>query len=177
MNLVITAMQDEKILYQWWAQLLIVIAFYVSKSCMVILHLIAGIILGMGSANERRCYIVMPPLIGWASTQNYFCVVYLHRAINNAENVSAELLDIKRQPSSILHPINTSFSNACAIPGTSETISIQSKSAVLHYITNTNGILIKLLVSRRIINQTKELSFKSHRATNTVYITLAARIA
>ena len=30
----------------------------------------SGIILGMGSANERRCYIVMPPLIGWAHTQN-----------------------------------------------------------------------------------------------------------
>ena len=31
---------------------------------------IAGIILGMGSANVRRCYIAMPPLIGWAHTQN-----------------------------------------------------------------------------------------------------------
>ena len=29
----------------------------------------AGIILGMGSANERRRYIVMPPLIGWAHIQ------------------------------------------------------------------------------------------------------------
>ena len=29
-----------------------------------------GIILGMGSANERRRYIITPPLIGWAHTQN-----------------------------------------------------------------------------------------------------------
>ena len=34
-----------------------------------------GIILGMGLANERRHYIVMPPLIGWAHTQNdpFYC--------------------------------------------------------------------------------------------------------
>ena len=30
----------------------------------------SGIIQNMGSANERRCYIVMAPLIGWAHTQN-----------------------------------------------------------------------------------------------------------
>ena len=30
----------------------------------------AGIILGMGLANERCCYIVMASLIGWAHTQN-----------------------------------------------------------------------------------------------------------
>ena len=30
----------------------------------------SGIILGMGLANERRCYIVMPPQIGWAHIQN-----------------------------------------------------------------------------------------------------------
>ena len=29
----------------------------------------SGIILGMDSANERRRYIVTPPLIGWAHTQ------------------------------------------------------------------------------------------------------------
>ena len=33
----------------------------------------AGMILGMGSANERRCYIVTPSLIGWAHTQNGPC--------------------------------------------------------------------------------------------------------
>ena len=32
--------------------------------------LCTGIILGMGSANVRRRYIVMPPLIGWAHTKN-----------------------------------------------------------------------------------------------------------
>ena len=31
---------------------------------------ISGTILGMGSANERRCYIVTMPLIGWAHTKN-----------------------------------------------------------------------------------------------------------
>ena len=30
----------------------------------------SGIILGMGSANERKRFIVTPPLIGWAHTQN-----------------------------------------------------------------------------------------------------------
>ena len=33
----------------------------------------AGIILGMGSSNERRYYIVMSPFIGWADTQNDPC--------------------------------------------------------------------------------------------------------
>ena len=33
----------------------------------------SGIILVMGSANEKRCYIVMPPLIGWAHTKNDSC--------------------------------------------------------------------------------------------------------
>ena len=31
---------------------------------------VLGIILGMGSANEKKHYIVMPPLIGWAHIQN-----------------------------------------------------------------------------------------------------------
>ena len=29
-----------------------------------------GIILGVGSANERKCNYVTPSLIGWAHTQN-----------------------------------------------------------------------------------------------------------
>ena len=33
-----------------------------------------GIILGMGSANERRRYIVTSSLIGWAHTQNDPCI-------------------------------------------------------------------------------------------------------
>ena len=32
-----------------------------------------GVILGMGSANERRRYIVTSSLIGWAHTQNDPC--------------------------------------------------------------------------------------------------------
>ena len=32
-----------------------------------------GIILGMGSTNERRRYTVTPLLIGWAHTQNDTC--------------------------------------------------------------------------------------------------------
>ena len=35
---------------------------------------ITGIILGMGLANERRCYIVMLSLIGWAHTQHDPCI-------------------------------------------------------------------------------------------------------
>ena len=34
---------------------------------------IPGIILGMGSANERRCYIVTSSLIGWDHTKNDHC--------------------------------------------------------------------------------------------------------
>ena len=34
------------------------------------LHTSTGIILGMGSANERWCYNVPSPLTGWAHTQN-----------------------------------------------------------------------------------------------------------
>ena len=38
---------------------------------MVVSHMeLPGIILGMGSANERWRYIVMSSLIGWAHTQN-----------------------------------------------------------------------------------------------------------
>ena len=36
----------------------------------VFLDDINGIILGMGSANERRCYNVRSSLTGWAHTQN-----------------------------------------------------------------------------------------------------------
>ena len=32
-----------------------------------------GIVLGMGSASERRHYIIMPPLIGWTHNQNDPC--------------------------------------------------------------------------------------------------------
>ena len=35
---------------------------------------ISGIILGVGLANERRCYIVMLSLIGWAQTRNNPCI-------------------------------------------------------------------------------------------------------
>ena len=33
-------------------------------------NLEAGIVLDVDSTNERRCYVVTPPLIGWAHTQN-----------------------------------------------------------------------------------------------------------
>ena len=36
-------------------------------------HHYTGISLGLGSANEKMRYIVMPPLIGWAHSQNYPC--------------------------------------------------------------------------------------------------------
>ena len=39
----------------------------------------AGIILCMGSANERMCYIATPSFIGWAHTQNDpWCVSIIH---------------------------------------------------------------------------------------------------
>ena len=38
-------------------------------------HVIMRIILGMGSANERRRYIVTSFLIGWAHTQNDPCIM------------------------------------------------------------------------------------------------------
>ena len=39
---------------------------------------LTGIILGMGSANERRRYIhvITPPLIGWIHTQNDPCFIH-----------------------------------------------------------------------------------------------------
>ena len=36
---------------------------------------ITGIILGVGSANERSCYLVAPSLIDWAHAQNDVCTV------------------------------------------------------------------------------------------------------
>ena len=38
--------------------------------CLIIVSDASGIILGMGSANEKRCYNVTSSLIGWAHTQN-----------------------------------------------------------------------------------------------------------
>ena len=43
------------------------------SSSLNIHHFNPGLILGIGSANERRHYIVMPPLIGWVHTQNDPC--------------------------------------------------------------------------------------------------------
>ena len=43
-------------------------------SCIYQNHALDRIILGMGSANERRRYIVTPFLIGWAHTQNDLCL-------------------------------------------------------------------------------------------------------
>ena len=37
---------------------------------------VSGIILDMGSANERQCYNVKLSLIGWAYTQNDPCVLW-----------------------------------------------------------------------------------------------------
>ena len=39
---------------------------------------ITGIILGMGSANKRRRYYVMPSLIGWAHIENDPCISIVH---------------------------------------------------------------------------------------------------
>ena len=37
----------------------------------------SGIILCTYTANERRCYIVTPPLMGWAYTQNDLSLIIL----------------------------------------------------------------------------------------------------
>ena len=48
----------------------------------LVLALYRGIILGMGSANERRRYIVTSSLIGWAHTQNGTCWIVLRNHTN-----------------------------------------------------------------------------------------------
>ena len=50
----------------WWPEVIYVITHKFTP----------GIILGMGSANERRRYIVTSSLIGWAHTQNDNCATY-----------------------------------------------------------------------------------------------------
>ena len=54
---------------------------YVQVSCFLIT--IWGITLAMGSANERRCYIVTPSLIGHAHTQNDPCFTWPYSIIQN----------------------------------------------------------------------------------------------
>ena len=44
---------------------------------------ITGIILGMGWANERWCYIVTSSLIGWAHTQNDPRIIVILNTNNN----------------------------------------------------------------------------------------------
>ena len=48
------------------------------KICLHTGRCIAGIILGMVSANERRCYNVTSSLIGWVHTQNDPCNIVSH---------------------------------------------------------------------------------------------------
>ena len=44
---------------------------------------VLGIILDMGSANERRLYIAMSPLIGWVHTQNGSPIQFVNLVIRN----------------------------------------------------------------------------------------------
>ena len=48
--------------------------------------------MGMGSANERRRYIVTPPLIGWAHTQNYPCNQI--RSFKMFDSFSRQIVDL-----------------------------------------------------------------------------------
>ena len=52
-----------------WANVLPIMAHYGT------INYNLGIFLCMGSANERRHYNVMPPLTGWAHTQNDPCTI------------------------------------------------------------------------------------------------------
>ena len=46
----------------------------------------SGTIPRMGSANERRCYIATPSLIGWTYTQNYpWILIGLRTELNNSQ--------------------------------------------------------------------------------------------
>ena len=54
-----------------WQQLgLFDVFIWIHSHCHSQLRYLSWISLSMGSANERRHYYVMPPLIGWAYTQN-----------------------------------------------------------------------------------------------------------
>ena len=53
----------------------------------------SGIILGMGSANERWCYSVMSSLIGWAHTQNDPCA-WLTGYITISQNACNQLKEL-----------------------------------------------------------------------------------
>ena len=44
-----------------------------------------GIIQGMGSPNERRCYIMISSLIGWAHTQNNHCFLSARSGYSRAD--------------------------------------------------------------------------------------------
>ena len=63
--------------FQHWLGPLPVCSTWASISARVrgALRHVAGIILGMGTANGRRRYYVTPSLIGWAHTQNDPCAV------------------------------------------------------------------------------------------------------
>ena len=60
-------------------------------------------------------------------------VGYQHAAINNAVNVSAELLAIKKQPCGILYPIYHLENRQCEASATG---SMGATSALLHNITD-----------------------------------------
>ena len=54
-----------------------------------------GIILRIGSANERRRYNETSSLIGWAHTQNYSCTIVIYEPIKLHGNVSEYIPNIK----------------------------------------------------------------------------------
>ena len=52
--------------HQYSFQYHINVVFFEQRQILIYLPQFSKIILSMGSANESRCYIVTPPLIGWA---------------------------------------------------------------------------------------------------------------
>ena len=61
-----------------------------------------GIIQGMSSANERQSYNIIPPLIGWAYTQNNPCILLTCRAPLSIRWVSILISEPARSNSNTL---------------------------------------------------------------------------
>ena len=97
------------------------------------------IILGMGSANDRRRYTVKPPLIGWAHTQNYpcycvsiFCCVWHSIFITNFE------YSLSHQSYCIGHVYIYIYTLSCRLV---EDVSLCNHGIERYYNTGTWGII------------------------------------
>ena len=109
-----------------------------------------GIILGMGSSNERRRYYVTPSLIGWAHTQNDPCnpQVSLKRQayIATADNMSHFIADLICQgsykfPSLTTSPILSCIWTPQIRPLSQEANAIQAAVQVLYVSLDRHQII------------------------------------